>query len=59
DGTPLTLTQDRTGQQKPGHLGPQLVGEIHYCLGGSNLVRVISAKRPRNGCSFLFNGNGL
>jgi len=26
--------------------GPQLVGEIHYGLGGSNLGRVIFAKRP-------------
>src|SRR6266481_6174245 len=42
-----TLTQDPIGQQKPASPGLQLVGEIHYCWGGSNLGWVISAKRPR------------
>src|SRR6266436_2323638 len=41
-----TLTQDPIGQQKPASPGLQLVGEIHYCWGGSNLGWVISAKRP-------------
>src|SRR6266436_6629421 len=46
-----TLTQDPIGQQKPASPGLQLVGEIHYCWGGSNLGWVISAKRPSRGCS--------
>src|SRR6266478_2413022 len=32
-----TLTQDPIGQQKPASPGLQLVGEIHYCWGGSFL----------------------
>ncbi len=47
-----TLTQDPIGQQKPASPGLQLVGEIHYCWGGSNLGWVISAKRPRNDQAF-------
>src|SRR6266436_4506530 len=48
-----TLTQDPIGQQKPASPGLQLVGEIHYCWGGSNLGWVISAKRPRIKREFL------